>query len=85
MKDVYNLRGHDGGLNAKFVKEKDDVYNIELENEYCRIGYDTDRFHPNFIDPSGGPFISVGYKTSNVEVIRLFYENNSYKVQLKLI
>lgn len=85
MKDVYNLIGHDGGLNAKFVKDSDDIYIIELDGDYYRIGYDKDRFHPNFIDPSGGPFISVGYKTSNIEVTKLFYENNQYKVQLKSI
>ncbi|MBO7211843.1 MAG: hypothetical protein J6V44_12670 [Methanobrevibacter sp.] len=84
MKDLYNLKGHDGGLNAKFVKDHDDIYNIEVEYNY-RVGYKTDpKVDPEFVDPSGGPFISVGYKTANVEVVELFYDEG-YKVKLKLV
>lgn len=84
MKDLYNLKGHDGCINAKFIKEHDNVYNVNFDFSY-RVGYDTDpKVDPWFVDPSGGPFISVGYKTANVEVIKLFYDNG-YKVKLKLI
>lgn len=87
MKDEYRLIGH-GNKSTKFIKDHDDIYNIYFGkwSDYYRIGYETDyKVDPIYVDPPGGPFIQVGYKTDNVEVIKLFYEDSGFKVQLKEI
>ena len=70
---------------TKFIKDHDDIYKIDFGKweEHYRVGFETDwKVDPIYVDPPGGPFINVGYKTDNVEVIKLFYEDG-FKVQLK--
>ena len=84
MKEEYRLIGH-GNKSTKFIKDRDDIYKIDFGKwkEHYRVGYETDwKVDPIYVDPPGGPFINVGYKTDNVEVIKLFYEDG-FKVQLK--
>lgn len=86
MKKEYKLIGH-GNNSTKFVLDHDDIYNIDFGKwgDHYRVGFDTDwKVDPIYVDPPGGPFINVGYKTDNVEVIKLFYDNG-FKVQLKQI
>ena len=83
MKEEYRLIGH-GNKSTKFIKDHDDIYKIDFgRKEHYRVGFETDwKVDPIYVDPPGGPFINVGYKTDNVEVIKLFYEDG-FKVQLK--
>lgn len=84
MKEEYRLIGHDN-KSTKFIKDHDDIYKIDFGKweEHYRVGFETDwKVDPIYVDPPGGPFINVGYKTDNVEVIKLFYEDG-FKVQLK--
>jgi len=43
-----------------------DLWQLKSEKtedlEYLRVGYEDDNKTINFIDPSGGPFMSVGYQ-----------------------
>ena len=89
MKDEYQLIGH-ANNSTKFVKDHDDIYKIDFGkwSEHYRIGFETDwKVDPIYVDPPGGPFINVGYKSDNIEVIKLFYDEDSggFKVQLKEI
>lgn len=87
MKEEYKLIGHDNDQ-TKFVLEHDNVYYIDFGkwNDYYRVGFETDwKVDPIYVDPPGGPFIKVGYKTDNVEVTKLFYESDRFKVELKEI
>ena len=68
----------------KLIQDYDDIYIVNVDNLYYRVGFETDpKIDPIFIDPEDGPFISIGFEFSNIEVIDLFYENEYYKVKLK--
>lgn len=46
----------------------DKEYKYEGDLEYIRIGYSTkDKYKIEFIDPSGGPFLSVGSEVFGIE------------------
>lgn len=46
----------------------DKEYKYEGDLEYIRIGYSTEDKHKiEFIDPSGGPFLSVGSEVFGIE------------------
>ena len=46
----------------------DKEYKYEGNLEYLRIGYSTDdKYKIEFIDPSGGPFLSVGSEIFGIE------------------
>lgn len=46
----------------------DNEYKYEGDLEYLRIGYRTeDKYKIDFIDPSGGPFLSVGSEVFGIE------------------
>lgn len=86
MEQEYKLIDH-GNKSTKFVLDHDDEYVVDFGkwNGHYRVGFDTDwKVDPIYVDPPGGPFISVGYKTDNVEVTELFYEEGKgFKVKLK--
>lgn len=89
MKDEYRLIGH-ANNSTKFVKDHNDIYKIDFGKwgENYRVGFETDwKVDPIYVDPPGGPFINIGYKSDNIEVIKLFYDEDSggFKVQLKEI
>lgn len=69
--------------NVYLEQVHDNIYKLELPDPYCRIGIDND--NPNeytFVDPSGGPFISVGgelydYQTRDVyKCEKIYWEKN---------
>ena len=86
MEKEYRLIGH-GNKSTKFVLDHDNEYVVDFGKwgAHYRVGFDTDwKVDPIYVDPPGGPFISVGYKTDNVEVTELFYEEEKgFKVKLK--
>lgn len=46
----------------------DKEYKYEGDTEYLRIGYSTEDKHKiEYIDPSGGPFLSVGSEVFGIE------------------
>jgi hypothetical protein len=46
----------------------DKEYKYEGDSDYLRIGYSTDdKYKIEFIDPSGGPFLSVGSEVFGIE------------------
>lgn len=46
----------------------DKEYRYEGDLEYIRVGYSTkDKYKIEFIDPSGGPFLSVGSEVFGIE------------------
>ena len=86
MEQEYKLIGH-GNKSTKFVLDHDNEYVVDFGKwgAHYRVGFDTDwKVDPIYVDPPVGPFISVGYKTDNVEVTELFYEEGKgFKVKLK--
>ena len=47
---------------------KDKEYKYEGDLEYIRVGYSQkDKYKIEFIDPSGGPFLSVGSEVFGIE------------------
>ena len=58
--------------NAKLtlVSEDEKLWKLNVDEahkyvfEYCRIGYMNDNKTIEFVDPSGGPFLSIGQKIS---------------------
>ena len=59
----------------------DDKYKYVLE--YIRVGYETDNKTINFIDPSGGPYLSVGQRIDGDYVIGAIIEaDKQFKIQL---
>lgn len=88
MKEEYRAIGHSNN-SIKFILDHDDEYIIDFGkwSEHYRVGFNTDwKTDLIFVDPPGGPFINIGYKTENVEVTNLFYEEGKgFKVKLKEI
>lgn len=54
-----------------------DLWQLKSKNvsdlSYMRIGYEEDNKIINFIDPSGGPFLSIGSEIKNI--------NETYKIE----
>ena len=76
------------GVEYSFEKVADDTYTIVGALEYWRCGGkegqsgidDQDR---GFVDPSGGPFISVGGKIDGREVDRIRTQGESFLFDVK--
>lgn len=50
---------------------------------YIRVGYENDNKTINFIDPSGGPYLSVGQRVNKDYVISSIIEaDKQFKIQL---
>lgn len=50
---------------------------------YIRVGYEIDNKTINFIDPSGGPYLSVGQRVNKDYVISSIIEaDKQFKIQL---
>lgn len=60
LKDKYILPNRYGDL-IQLIKQDGNVYLLDGELNYMRIGFNDDKTI-NFIDPSGGPFMRVGAK-----------------------
>lgn len=62
------------GVKNKLVRIEEDSLKYKLETPYnYRIGYDKNPETPTFIDPSGGPFITVGTEIDG-HIVKALYE-----------
>ena len=60
------------------------------EGEWCRVGlaegYSWEDHEYYFVDPSGGPFLSVGRSINeDLEITRIYLEENAYVFEVKKI
>ena len=60
LKDKYVLDNRYGDL-IQLIKQDGNVYLLDGDLSYMRIGYNDDK-SIKFVDPSGGPFMCVGAK-----------------------
>lgn len=75
MKEI-KLSNRYGDKN-KLVQESDKIWRLELATNYYRVGIIEGKDNEfSFVDPSGGPFISVG---GNIK--RIFDEDNIIKIE----
>lgn len=74
------------GATLKLVSEDGKVWTFDVDKkhnyvlEYIRVGYEDDRKTIAFVDPSGGPFINVGYKLPNDLIVKSIVWNK--RIQL---
>ena len=64
------------GDEYQFQKVSDDTYTITGDLKYWRMGGREGQDHIDynnlgFVDPSGGPFISIGYPIEGRKVVRI--------------
>ena len=61
------FKGHYGSVTSQLTKIDDNRYRLQTESGFCRFGGFSDehvaagREGFSFVDPAGGPFISVGH------------------------
>jgi hypothetical protein len=77
------------GVEYHFEKVNDNTYTITGNLDYWRYGgHDgqerIDFTDLGFVDPSGGPFISVGSKIENQEIVRISVENNRILFEVRV-
>ena len=70
------------GVEYNFEKINDNTYNIVGELDHWRFGSqeyadEIDYQNLGFVDPSGGPFISLGYKIDGRKVTRIYLDNDN--------
>jgi hypothetical protein len=74
------------GAHLWFENIKDNIYELKTDNqyvlEYCRIG--TTDAEVIMVDPSGGPYISIGDVFDNYKLESIFYEGKSLRFELNL-
>ena len=73
-----------------FVNVGPGVYKFVMDESsmtYCRVG--GHEHQPNidyndlgFFDPSGGPFIGIGYEVEGKPITRIFCENDTFFVEV---
>ena len=85
MKNKYQLPNRDG-LKNYLVKYKDGLYYFEPEHDWIAVRVIGGDELKGF-DPSGGPFISVGYETDEVKVEELSRteESVNYHILFRLV
>lgn len=69
MKDIINLRSRYNEVHKliRIGDENSHLYQFKPSDDYYRVGYNDDSFNNyQFVDPSGGPFISVGMELPEV-------------------
>ena len=67
------------GNEYEFIKVAENSYTIKGDLSYCRFGGKEGEQGVNssdlgFVDPSGGPFISIGYQINGRKVKRISNE-----------
>jgi hypothetical protein len=74
------------GAHLWFENIKDNIYELKTDKqyvlEYCRIG--TTDAEVIMVDPSGGPYISIGDVFDNYKLESIFYEGKSLRFELNL-
>ena len=85
------------GAALQLISTEDNVWVFEVDKphkyvlKYCRIGFsDNDAKELEFVDPAGGPFLSIGDKLKDTdkqqyEIIRFSDDNENIKVYTQLI
>ena len=64
---THRIKGHYGTVTSQITKIDDNRYRLQTESGFCRFGGFSDelaeagRTGYSFVDPAGGPFISVGH------------------------
>ena len=76
--DLPNRYGDD--VHLEHVKEG--IYKLVFEDDYVRLGYEDDDTIA-FIDPSGGPFISVGGYIGDLYIERIENIDNDWLIHCK--
>ena len=77
---LYNRYGSD--VKLSFVKDNLAILDVpEEEAGWVRVGLIENSTDYKFIDPSGGPFISVGDNFKGKIIKRIFNENNKFYIQ----
>ena len=76
------------GDNYHFEKINDNTYVIRGDLKYCRFGGQEGQDHIDyndlgFVDPSGGPFISPGYRIETRRVVRISSEADGIYLQVE--
>lgn len=76
------------GNEYHFEKVDDNTYTIEGDLEYWRYGgkeggREVDANDLGFVDPSGGPFISIGYEIEGKKVKRIFVKENKLHFEVE--
>lgn len=59
LKDKYVLDNRYGDL-VQLIKQDGNIYLLDGDLDYMRVGFKDDPKVVNFVDPSGGPFMRVG-------------------------
>ena len=73
-------------VSNRLIEFKENEFYLEFSNpaesDFCRVGWDNDHSYEDkeyvFIDPSGGPFITIGSifdEVPNMKVIRIYEES----------
>ena len=83
LKDKYVLDNRYGVL-IQLVRLDENIYLLDEDLDYMRVGFKNDPKVIDFVDPSGGPFMRVGAKWDNftIEAIEGI-ENVGYLFTLK--
>lgn len=61
---------------------KEGIYKLVFEDDYVRLGYEDDDTI-TFIDPPGGPFISVGGHVGDLYIERIENIDNDWLIHCK--
>jgi len=88
MKEKYLIPYNRYGDKNYFVKVRDNFYRFKPvpDMPYRVIGSLTDFDEKEFaIDPSGGPFISLGWSCDDFKITKIIKENNDYLFKLEPI
>lgn len=70
------------GLLVQLVPIKRGLYRLEFDANTMRIGSNEDG-SINFVDPSGGPFINIGYKINRDKSVSRIYQEDGIKIEVK--
>jgi len=83
MIKLYNRYGDDVHLEP--ISEN--KYILKCSGEHVRVGFDSDEDYKNhnysFIDPPGGPFISVGKEIDGMKVSKIGVEDNEWIIEFE--
>lgn len=78
MIKLYNRYGDDVHLEP--ISEN--KYILKCSGEYARAGYDENHNY-SFIDPPGGPFISIGKEIEGMKVSKIGVEDNEWVIEFE--
>lgn len=70
LKDKYVFDNRYGDL-IQLIKQDDNIYLLDGDLDYMRVGFKDDPKIIDFVDPSGGPFMRVGAKWDDFEIEKI--------------